>query len=190
MSKHPGVFSELVVSNGGRRRGGRNLEEVLESTPSSSKRMTTCDVRCARRWLYPPSRALSDWRFGRDESALIVPVFAWILQRPRRQASDAHPGDDVDLGFVLAATGISSCLCRLWSFLGIPDRQVYRPRATPSWDRIKLNLPMRIGEIVRKVAIARFARTLATLTSAGVPILQALEITAKTTGNRCHRGSA
>jgi type IV pilus assembly protein PilC len=52
------------------------------------------------------------------------------------------------------------------------------------WDRIKLNLPMRIGEIVRKVAIARFARTLATLTSAGVPILQALEITAKTTGNR------
>ena len=52
------------------------------------------------------------------------------------------------------------------------------------WDRIKLNLPMRIGEIVRKVAIARFARTLATLTSAGVPILHALEITAKTTGNR------
>ncbi|MDQ3684572.1 MAG: type II secretion system F family protein, partial [Acidobacteriota bacterium] len=40
-----------------------------------------------------------------------------------------------------------------------------------------------IGNILRKIAIARFSRTLATLLSSGVPILQSLEITARTAGN-------
>ena len=52
------------------------------------------------------------------------------------------------------------------------------------WDSIKLRFPMRVGDIVRKIAVARFARTLGTLTASGVPILQAIDITAKTAGNR------
>jgi type IV pilus assembly protein PilC len=49
-------------------------------------------------------------------------------------------------------------------------------------DRIMLKVPI-IGDILRKVAVARFSRTLSTLLSSGVPILQSLEITAKTSGN-------
>jgi len=49
-------------------------------------------------------------------------------------------------------------------------------------DRILLQLPI-FGEILRKIAVARFCRTLATLTASGVPILDSLEITAKTAGN-------
>ena len=49
-------------------------------------------------------------------------------------------------------------------------------------DRIFLKTPV-LGEIVRKIAVARFTRTLATLLSSGVPILEGLEITAKTAGN-------
>lgn len=51
------------------------------------------------------------------------------------------------------------------------------------WDRMVLKIPAKIGDVVQKVALARFARTLGTLSSAGVPILQALEITAKSSGN-------
>jgi type IV pilus assembly protein PilC len=51
------------------------------------------------------------------------------------------------------------------------------------WDRFKLRLPMKIGDIVQKVALARWSRTLSALVSAGVPLLQALEITGKTAGN-------
>ena len=51
------------------------------------------------------------------------------------------------------------------------------------WDAFKLRIPMKIGDVVQKVAIARWSRTLSALTSAGVPILQALEITGKTAGN-------
>jgi type IV pilus assembly protein PilC len=51
------------------------------------------------------------------------------------------------------------------------------------WDPIVLKIPAKIGDVVQKVALARFARTLGTLSSAGVPILQALEITANSSGN-------
>lgn len=51
------------------------------------------------------------------------------------------------------------------------------------WQRFCLRIPMQIGGIVQKVALARWSRTLSALLSAGVPLLQALEITGKTAGN-------
>jgi type IV pilus assembly protein PilC len=51
------------------------------------------------------------------------------------------------------------------------------------WDRFRLRVPMKIGDTVRKVSMARFSRTLATLVGAGVDIVQALEITGTTSGN-------
>jgi len=51
------------------------------------------------------------------------------------------------------------------------------------WDRFKLKLPMRIGDTVLKVTMARFSRTLSTLVAAGVDIIKALEITGQTSGN-------
>jgi type IV pilus assembly protein PilC len=52
------------------------------------------------------------------------------------------------------------------------------------WDRFKLRVPWKIGDIVQKVALARFSRTYSALIAAGVPMLQAIEITGKTAGNR------
>jgi type IV pilus assembly protein PilC len=51
------------------------------------------------------------------------------------------------------------------------------------WDHFRLHIPMRIGTIVQQIAVARWSRTLASLTAAGVPLLQALEITGRTGGN-------
>src|SRR6476660_8309903 len=51
------------------------------------------------------------------------------------------------------------------------------------WDRFKLKIPMKIGDVVHKIALARFSRTLATLISSGVDIIKALEITGATSGN-------
>src|SRR5260370_3029172 len=53
----------------------------------------------------------------------------------------------------------------------------------PQWDHFRLRVPMKIGTIVQQVAVARWSRTLASLTSAGVPLLQALDITGRTGGN-------
>jgi type IV pilus assembly protein PilC len=50
------------------------------------------------------------------------------------------------------------------------------------WDRFLLNVPV-IGTVLRKIAVARFTRTLGTLLSSGVPILDALDIVGKASGN-------
>lgn len=56
------------------------------------------------------------------------------------------------------------------------------PRGKKFFHRIMLRMPI-VGPVLRKIAVARFTRTLGTLLSSGVPILDALEIVAKTSGN-------
>src|SRR5205085_705366 len=56
------------------------------------------------------------------------------------------------------------------------------------FDRVKLQMPL-FGDVIRKTAISRFARTLGTLVTSGVPILQALNITRATAGNMVISGA-
>jgi type IV pilus assembly protein PilC len=57
-------------------------------------------------------------------------------------------------------------------------------RGRMQWDTLKLKFPMKIGDIVQKVALARFSRTFSGLIAAGVPMLEAIDITGKTSGNK------
>src|SRR5918995_6251082 len=57
-------------------------------------------------------------------------------------------------------------------------------RGRMQWDRLKLKFPLKIGGIVQKVALARFSRTFSGLIAAGVPMLEAIDITGKTSGNK------
>jgi type IV pilus assembly protein PilC len=52
-----------------------------------------------------------------------------------------------------------------------------------TWDRLLLRAPMKIGDTVLKITMARFSRTLSTLVASGVDIIKALEITGQTSGN-------
>ena len=67
----------------------------------------------------------------------------------------------------------------VWGFARLKKTEQGRQH----WDRLKLKLPMKLGSVIQKLALARFSRTLATLVSSGVPILQSIEITGKTSGN-------
>jgi type IV pilus assembly protein PilC len=76
-----------------------------------------------------------------------------------------------------------------WLILGLiiaGSYSLYRYKKTHQGKRVidglMLKIPV-IGSVLRKIAVARFCRTLATLISSGVPILDALEITARTSGN-------
>jgi type IV pilus assembly protein PilC len=56
-------------------------------------------------------------------------------------------------------------------------------RGRAQWDRIRLRMPMQIGTIVQKIALARWSRTLSSLVTAGVPMLEAISVTGRTAGN-------
>jgi type IV pilus assembly protein PilC len=53
----------------------------------------------------------------------------------------------------------------------------------PQWDAFRLKVPFKIGDTVQKIALARWSRTFSALYSAGVPIMQAIEVTGQTAGN-------
>ena len=56
-------------------------------------------------------------------------------------------------------------------------------RGRPQWDRIRIRFPAKIGLTAQKIALARWSRTFSALYSAGVPIMQAIEVTGQTAGN-------
>jgi type IV pilus assembly protein PilC len=75
-------------------------------------------------------------------------------------------------------------------FVAVPAAIVFafkaflgNPKGRDAWDAFVLKTPM-FGTLIRKVAVARFTRTLGTMLSSGVPILDALEIVAKSAGNK------
>jgi type IV pilus assembly protein PilC len=67
----------------------------------------------------------------------------------------------------------------VWGLLRVKKTE----RGRQVWDRLKLRVPMKIGDVVVKVTMARFSRTLATLIGSGVDIVRSLEITGATSGN-------
>jgi type IV pilus assembly protein PilC len=56
-------------------------------------------------------------------------------------------------------------------------------RGKETWDRIILRTPFKIGDVIQKVALARWSRTFSGAVSAGVPMLQAIKLTGDTAGN-------
>jgi type IV pilus assembly protein PilC len=78
----------------------------------------------------------------------------------------------------LVNTAFRHPILALW--LRVP--QYYKTEAPPCVDAIALKLPV-LGMLLRKISVARFCRTLSTLIASGVPILDGLDITARTSGN-------
>ena len=75
---------------------------------------------------------------------------------------------------------IGAIVLAVWAF----RRWKRSERGREQWDTLKLKMPLKIGGIVQKVALARFSRTFSGLVSAGVPMLESIEITGRTSGNR------
>jgi type IV pilus assembly protein PilC len=116
----------------------------------------------------------------------IVPVFASVLVQygngPSGQSLPLMTQVTVDVSH--AVTGY------FYIFIvaaGVIGYSFYRWKRSewgrPQWDAFRLRIPFKIGDIVEKISIARWARTLSSLTAAGVPLLEALEITGQTAGN-------
>ena len=74
---------------------------------------------------------------------------------------------------------VVGCVAGVWIAIKLAGKN---PRGRFLIDRIKLKLPL-FGQLITKTSVARFARTLGTLMSSGVPVLQALNIVRDTTGN-------
>ena len=120
--------------------------------------------------------------------AFIVPIFAGIF----KEIAADQPGESSDLPMLTQITvGMSKALTGYWYIL-IPSliglgfgflKWKKTDAGRRQWDRIKLRIPFRIGDVIHKVALARWSRTFSGTIASGIPVLQSIEITGQTSGN-------
>lgn len=182
LAKHPKVFSRLYVEMVRAGEIGGILDGVLLRVAAQLENDQELRRKVKSAMTYPTAVLVIAILAAAFMLIFIVPIFAKMfedlggtLPLPTRIAMGAS---DLLTGFggiLVAALLIGGVVFFL--------RWKNTEQGRKVWGRLVLKLPVKIGDIVQKVALARFARTLGTLSAAGVPILQALEITATSSGN-------
>jgi type IV pilus assembly protein PilC len=181
LEKHPKVFSKLYVSMVRAGELGGILDEVLNRLSMQLEKDDSIRRAVKAAMVYPILIASFAIIVLMGMVLFLIPIFAGMykdlggklpaLTRFMVSLSNVVKGD-----WFIVFPGI---IAVIWGI-----RYLKRtPQGTANWDRAKLHIPMGIGEIIRKLAVARFSRTLGTLITSGVPILQAIEITGKASGN-------
>jgi type IV pilus assembly protein PilC len=181
MGEHPAVFSDLYVNMIAAGEAGGILDVILQRLAVFLEKADALQRKVKGAMTYPS--IVLTVAIGATIFMLlfVIPVFAKMFQ---------------DFGGELPAPtrivmGVSEFLQQYWWVLAGSAVALWflytRYRATTSGrlatDRLYLRIPI-IGTVLRKSGVARFTRTLGTLIGSGVPILQGLEITSRTAGNK------
>ncbi len=181
LARHPKVFNRLIVSMVEAGESSGTLDSVLDRIATQIEKETQIKRRVKGAMVYPAVVLSFATLVLVFMLLFIVPVFVNVFD---------DLGGELPLPTKLVMD-MSNTLRGYW-FIIFPAligavfglRKLKRTESgRQNWDRIKLRIPMKIGDVVQKVALARFSRTLATLVASGVDIIQALEITGSTAGN-------
>jgi type IV pilus assembly protein PilC len=181
MGKHPKVFSKLYVSMVEAGEAAGILDIVLDRVAYQIEKQEQIRRRVKGAMVYPTMVLIFATMVLIGMLMFLVPVFVHIFSQLGGQ-----------LPTLTQYVMYGSDFLRNYWFIVIPSL-IASPfifkkwKSTESgrkiWDRFKLKIPMKIGDTVLKVTMARFSRTLSTLVAAGVDIIKALEITGQTAGN-------
>ncbi|MCD4786271.1 MAG: type II secretion system F family protein [Candidatus Eremiobacteraeota bacterium] len=182
LAKHPQVFNTLFVSMVKAGEMGGVLDEVLERLASFMERDFSLRKKVKAALTYPVVILVMALGIVFFLVTYILPTFVELFR-----------GMDLTLPLptqiLIAITEgsrnpviIIPVFAILFFGLIALQRYVQTPFGRKQYDLLKLNLPV-FGLLNKKVSISRFCRTLGTLLSSGVPIMQALEIVGKASGN-------
>ena len=181
LSKHPKAFNDLYVNMVGAGEAGGILDVILQRLSGYIEKAVKLTAKVKSAMIYP---------IAVISIALIVVVIIMVKVIPVFSAMYEGLGSTLPLPTRICI-GISNILIR-YSYIVIAfsvliyfgTRQYYRTvNGKLQIDGLMLKIPV-LGDILLKVAVARFCRTLGTLISSGVPILEGMDITARTSGNQ------
>jgi type IV pilus assembly protein PilC len=188
MERQPEVFDRLFVAmvRSGEQSG--RLEEALDRIAYQVEKSDALRRQVKSALMYP---ALV---FGFAMAALlaivtfIIPVFAGIFE----ELAEENPEESSALPLpTQVCVSASDAVTGYW-FILFPAVIVAAvgffkwkrtDRGKEAWDRFLLRLPFQIGDVIQKVALARWSRTFSGSVSAGVPMLQSIKLTGETAGN-------
>ncbi len=182
MSRHPKAFNKLYVNMVRAGELGGVLDVVLRRLAEFLERMQSLRRKVIGAMIYPAAVVVFATAIVMGLMAFVIPKFEEIFA----DMGDELPGiTKILMGvshWIQAEFGWLVILCipvaifLLLKLLRMSDSGRYFA------DSAKLNMPV-LGKIISKTSVARFSRTLGTLLNAGVPILEALNITRETSGN-------
>jgi type IV pilus assembly protein PilC len=181
LSKHPDVFSDLYTSMVKAGEIGGVLDDVLLriATTLESEALIRSKIKSAL--TYP---------IAMFAISILLLVVMLVFVVPSFEKMFKEIGATLPL-LTRLVMGLSHFLLSWMGMLVIAAliggviylrRWVKTPKGRRKYDALKLKLPV-FGNLIHKMSLSRFSRTLGTLVASGVPILQALEITSKTVGN-------
>ena len=180
MRQHPKTFDPLFTNMIAAGEAGGILDTILKRLATYIEKAVKLAGQVKSAMIYPIAVVVI--------AGLVVGVILWKVI-PTFAALFSGLGADLPLP-TRVVIALSDNLVRFFPFIfvgagaiGYGFKQYYATEnGRRMIDAIVLKMPI-LGNIMRKIAVARFCRTLSTLISSGVPILDGLEITAKTSGN-------
>jgi type IV pilus assembly protein PilC len=181
MAKHPKVFSRLYISMVEAGEAAGILDIVLDRVAFQIEKQEAIRRRVKGAMIYPTMVMIFATLVLIGMLMFLVPIFVKIFASLGGQLPTLTQ-------YVLHASNF----LRAYWFIVIPSliaapfvfkKWKSTENGRKAWDRFKLKVPMKIGDTVLKVTMARFSRTLSTLVASGVDIIKALEITGQTSGN-------
>ena len=181
LARHPRIFSSLFVNMVRAGESSGMLDEILERLADYLEKSSALQRKIKSSFIYPGLVITMAIIITSILIFKVVPTFKGIF--------DTLGGELPMLTQILikvsdlARGGAPFLLGGIFLLGVILGRIVNTEKGRMYFDRTMLRLPI-TGILLRKVAIARFARTLSTLVKSGVPILNSLEIVAKTSGNK------
>ncbi len=184
MARHPKVFDQLYANMVEAGETGGILDLILQRLSTHIEKAVKLQRDVISAMIYPAAVIVMAVGAVAVIMVFVIPQFQNIF------TGLLGPGELLPLPTRIVM-GISNFLAS-WGGLVILGAIIGAVVALRSWyktptgrlklDTLILKLPL-FGSIMRKIAVARFSRTLSTLLSSGVPILQSLDITARTAGN-------
>jgi type IV pilus assembly protein PilC len=188
MERHPKVFDRLfraMVRSG--EQSGR-LEDALDRIAFQVEKADILRRQVKSALMYP---ALV---FGVAVVVLVaivafvIPVFVKIFEELAAEHPDEKAGLPIPTQIcVTASEAITGYWFMILPAIGLSIFAFVKLKKTERghelWDRFKLKIPFKIGDVIQKVALARWSRTFSGSVSAGVPMLQAIQLTGETAGN-------
>jgi type IV pilus assembly protein PilC len=188
MGRHPDVFDRLyraMVRSG--EQSGR-LEDALDRIAYQVEKSDSLRRQVKSALMYPALIFGFAMVVLIAVVAFIIPIFVGIFEELGEDNPDEKAGLPLPTQICVMA---SDAITGYW-FILIPGVVIsfvafFKWKRTPKgkdmWDRFILRLPMKIGDVIQKVALARWSRTFSGSVSAGVPMLQAIKLTGETSGN-------
>ena len=181
LKDHPKVFDELFVQLCAAGETGGILDTILNRLANYREKAEKLKRKVKGAMIYPI--IVITVAIGVTALLLlkVTPVFAKMFT-DFGSAMPAPTQFVIDLSYWLQ-NYILYILAAMGALVGAFIAFYRNPRGRKIFDKLVLQAPI-LGPVIRKVAVARFTRTLGTMISSGVPILDALDVTAKTAGNR------